>query len=223
MENLFSLEMLTSLAAIVFIDLVLAGDNALVIGMAARNLPPEFQKKAIFWGTFGAIFIRAVSTIVVVWLLQIPGLMVAGGLLLIWIAYNLIVNDKQHEVDAPPNLMGAIRTILIADGVMGIDNVMGIAGVANGHMGLVIVGILITIPIIIWGSTMFIKLIEKFPILIYAGGGILAWTAGGLLIGDPLVGKNLGLTLSKEMKWVFDGLLVGTVLLIAWNRKRSAV
>ena len=220
MEHFFTMETLWSLAAIVFIDLILAGDNALVIGMAARNLPQGQQKKAIFWGTFGAIFIRAVSTLVVVWLLRIPALMITGGVLLIWIAYKLIVEEKQHEVNAPSGLGAAIRTIVVADGVMGIDNVMGIAGVAHGNMLLVLIGIAITIPIIIWGSTVFIKLIERYPWLIYAGGGILAWTAGGMICGDSLLTGQIAVT--SGLKWTVQALLTVVLLAVAWRKKQAA-
>lgn len=220
MEDFFTLSTLWSLAAIVFIDLILAGDNALVIGMAARNLPAEHQKKAIFWGTFGAILIRAITTLVVVWLLKIPALMITGGALLLWIAYNLIVEGKKHDVDAPAGLWAAIRTIIIADGVMGIDNVMGVAGVAHGNMLLVVIGILITIPIIIWGSTLFIKLIERHPWLIYAGGGILAWTAGGMLTGDPLIKGSFDL--ATPVKWAINAVLTAGLLAVAWRKKHAA-
>lgn len=178
---------ISGLLTIIFIDLVLAGDNALVIGMAARNLPRHQQKKAIFWGTFGAIGIRAITTILIVFLLRIPALMLAGGLLLVRIAYNLMTEKKDHSnIAAPSSLRASIQTIVIADGVMGIDNVMGVAGVAHGDITLVVIGMLITVPIIVWGSTMFIKLIERFPIIIYIGGAILAWTASRMITGDPL-------------------------------------
>lgn len=178
-----------SLFSIVFIDLVLAGDNAIVIGMAARNLPENQRGKAIFWGTAGAICLRLITTVIVIWLLQIPALMLTGGLALIWIGYNLLTSKKERHISAPSRLGQAIRTIIIADGAMGIDNVMGVAGVAHGNFALVFIGVLITIPIIIWGSTAFIALVEKYPAVIYAGGAILAWTAGGMITGDPLL-KN---------------------------------
>lgn len=216
--DFFTVETLWSLLAIVFIDLVLAGDNALVIGMAARNLPAEHQKKAIFWGTFGAIAIRAVSTLLVVWLLKIQGLMITGGVLLLWIAYTLIVGKKNHDIAAPCNLAEAVRTIIIADGIMGIDNVMGVAGVAHGNMLLVVIGIVITIPIIIWGSTMFIQLIERYPWLIYAGGGILAWTAAGMLTGDPLVSSRFDI--SHSVKWGINLLVTVGILYVSWQKKR---
>lgn len=131
-------ELVWSLLTIIFIDLILAGDNAIVIGMAAHQLPSEQQKKAIFWGTAGAIGIRLISSLIVVWLLQIPALMMAGGVLLIWIAYKLLTDKKEHNTIAShTSLSATVRTIVIADGVMGIDNVMAVAGVANGDLVLV--------------------------------------------------------------------------------------
>ncbi|MCX7779743.1 MAG: TerC family protein [Negativicutes bacterium] len=206
----FTIEMLWSLLAIIFIDLVLAGDNAIVIGMAARNLPLYQQKKAIFWGTAGAIGIRLISTIIIVWLLQIPALMLAGGFLLLWIAFKLLTDKKEHEIDAKSTLSAAVRTIVIADGVMGIDNVMAVAGVASGDILLIVAGILITIPMIIWGSTAFIKIVDRYPVVIYLGGAVLAWTAGGMIAGDPLTGKYF--SLSERGEWVIKISLVAAIL-----------
>ena len=221
MENFFTLEVFWGLAAIIFIDLVLAGDNALVIGMAARNLPAEHQKKVIVWGTIGAIAIRALSTVLVVWLLKIPALMIIGGILLLWIAYKLIIDEKSHDIDAPTNFGAAVRTIIIADGIMGIDNVIAVAGVANGNMLLIGIGILITIPIIIWGSTAFIRLVERFPILIYLGGGILAWTAGSMITGDPLISSKY--TLSQEIEWIVNICAIIITLYAARMKKRNTL
>lgn len=218
MESMLTLDFLWALAAIVFIDLVLAGDNAIVIGMAARNLPAEQQKKVIFWGTVGAIGIRAITTVMVVWLLKIPALMIIGGLLLLWIAYKLIVEEKEHEVDAAASLFAAIRTIIIADGVMGIDNVIGVAGVAEGNMLLVAIGILITVPIIIWGSNAFIRLIEKYPLIIYLGGGLLAWTAGNMLTGDYFVTSRW--EIAPYTRWLINAVLVVLVVFIGWQKKK---
>ena len=203
-------EFLWGLLAIIFIDLVLAGDNAIVIGMAARRLPADKQKKAIFWGTAGAIVIRFLSTLVVVWLLKLPALMITGGLLLIWIAYKLLTDKKDKDISAHSDLLTAVRTIIIADGVMGIDNVMAVAGVAHGDMLLVTVGILITIPVIIWGSTAFIKLVDRFPVVIYLGGAVLAWTAGGMIAGDPLTMRYFDL--SSTSKWLISGTLTAAVV-----------
>ena len=134
--ELFSPEFFSALFAIVVIDLVLAGDNAIVIALAARNLPPELRNKAIGWGTVGAIVVRSAMTIVVVWLLKIPGLLLAGGALLLWIAYKLLVDsgqDEGHNVSPSTNFWGAMRTIVVADAVMGLDNVLAVAGAANGR------------------------------------------------------------------------------------------
>ena len=215
------MEVFWGLVAIIFIDLVLAGDNALVIGMAARNLPAEHQKKVIVWGTIGAIAIRAISTVLVVWLLKIPALMIIGGILLLWIAYKLIIDEKSHDIDAPTNFGAAVRTIIIADGIMGIDNVIAVAGVANGNMLLIGIGILITIPIIIWGSTAFIRLVERFPILIYLGGAILAWTAGSMITGDPLISSKY--PLSQEMKWLVNVLVTIITVYAARMKKRNTL
>ncbi|MFD2672351.1 TerC family protein [Marinicrinis sediminis] len=182
--DLFSVEFWTALATIVFIDLILAGDNAIVIGLAAKNLPKHQQKKAVFYGTFGAIFIRALATIFVVYLLKIPFLQLAGGLLLIWIAYKLLVQEEEHDIQAGSSLFAAIRTIIIADAAMGVDNVIAVAGAAHGSIVLVVLGLLISIPIVVWGSTLFITLTDKYPFIIYIGSGILAYTAAKMITHD---------------------------------------
>lgn len=130
--ELFSMEFLSALLSIIIIDLVLAGDNAIVIGLAARNLPKHQQKKAVIWGTVGAVVIRALATLFVVWLLKVPGLLLIGGILLVWIAYKLLVEEKGHDVEAVGSLWEAIRTIIIADALMGLDNVLAVAGAAHG-------------------------------------------------------------------------------------------
>lgn len=212
-------EFLWALISIVLIDLVLAGDNAIVIGMAARNLPAEQQRKAIVWGTAGAIAIRLLSTLVVVWLLKIPALMVAGGVLLLWIALKLLIEKKNHEVGASDNLFSAVKTIVIADGVMGIDNVIGVAGLAHGDMTLIIIGVLITIPIVIWGSTAFIRLIERYPVIVYLGGGILAWTAGGMIAGDIIFADYLaGIPYAS---YLLSSTAVIGVMFIAWKYRND--
>ena len=144
-------EWLSALLAIVLIDLVLAGDNAIVIALAARKLPSHLQRRAVVWGTVGAIAVRSVMTIGVVWLLEIPGLMLVGGLGLVWIAYKLLVPDGNGH-DANPGadtFWGAMKTIVIADALMGVDNVLGVAGAAHGSFGLVVIGLLISVPIVV--------------------------------------------------------------------------
>lgn len=184
--DLMSLEFWTALVAIVFFDLLLAGDNAIVIGMAARNLPKDNQKKAIIWGTVGAIGIRIFATFLVLWgMLEIPYLVAIGGILLVWISYKMLVQENEHaEIKAGATLWGAVRTIIIADAAMGLDNVMAIAGMAQGKHGsyvLVVLGLLISIPIVVWGSTLFIKIVEKFAWIVYIGSGILAFTAAKMI------------------------------------------
>lgn len=144
------MEFLTALLSIVIIDLVLAGDNAIVIGLAARNLPKHQQKKAVIWGTVGAVVIRALATLFVVWLLKVPGLLLIGGILLVWIAYKLLVEEKGHDVEAGGSLWEAIRTIIIADALMGLDNVLAVAGAAHDSFLLVILGLMISVPIMVW-------------------------------------------------------------------------
>lgn len=182
--EIFSLEFFSALAIIILIDLVLAGDNAIVIGMAARNLPKESQKKVILWGTAGAIIIRLVATLLVLQLLNMPWIHLVGGLLLIWIAYKLLVEDKNHEIDAKSSFFAAVRTIIIADAAMGVDNVIAVAGAAHGDFLLVVLGLLISVPIMVWGSTLLIKWMNRFPWIIYLGAGVLAWTAGKMLTGE---------------------------------------
>ena len=188
--ELFSPEFFSALFAIVIIDLVLAGDNAIVIALAARNLPPHLRSKAIAWGTIGAIVVRSAMTIVVVWLLKIPGLLLAGGALLLWIAYKLLIDnndDESHGISSATNFWGAMRTIVVADAVMGLDNVLAVAGAAHGSFLLVVLGLLISIPIVIWGSQLILKFVTKYPAIVYIGAGVLVWTGVKMMTTEPLV------------------------------------
>jgi len=192
--ELLSSQFLSALAAIVIIDLVLAGDNAIVIALAARNLPRHLQQRAIVWGTGGAIVVRSAMTFVVVWLLKIPGLMLVGGALLVWIAYGLLApQEGEGEAHGPTatTFCGAMRTIVIADAVMGLDNVLAVAGAAHGSYLLVVLGLLISIPIVIWGSTLILKWVERFPVIVYVGAGVLAWTAAKMIAHEPLLQEPL--------------------------------
>ncbi len=187
--ELFSTPWWSALMAIILIDLVLAGDNAIVIALAARNLSPDLQKKAIMWGTVGAIGVRALMTLVVVWLLKIPGLMLAGGVGLLWIAYKLLADqgEKSHDGPVASTFLGAMKTIVVADALMGVDNVLGVAGAAHGAMDLVIIGLLISVPIVVYGSTMVLKLVERFPVIIKFGAAVLAFTAAKMIVSEPLL------------------------------------
>jgi YjbE family integral membrane protein len=179
----------SALLAIILIDLVLAGDNAIVIALAARNLPPEHQNKAIMWGTVGAIVIRSAMTVGVVWLLKIPGLMLVGGLGLLWIAYKLITDtsEDEHEGSGATTFWGAMKTIVVADALMGVDNVLGVAGAANGDFTLVVIGLLISIPIVVLGSKLVLRLVEKWPVIIHLGAAVLAFTAAQMIINEKLL------------------------------------
>jgi YjbE family integral membrane protein len=193
--EIFSTEFLAALGAIIVIDLVLAGDNAIVIALAARNVPKHLQRRAILWGTVGAIGARVAMTLLVVWLLRIPGLLLIGGAMLIWIAYRLLSSNENHDhsksVPAASGLWSALRTIVVADAVMGIDNVLAVAGAAHGSFLLVMTGLLISIPIVIWGSSLTLRFIERFPAFVYVGGAVLAATAGKMMTDEPMVGNML--------------------------------
>lgn len=219
--ELFSPEFFTALAAIVVIDLVLAGDNAIVIALAARNLPPHLQRKAVLWGTAGAIAVRSAMTLVVVWLLKIPGLLLAGGLLLLWIAYRLLAPEgKQagHGGVVQTTFWGAMKTIVIADAVMGLDNVLAVAGAAHGSYVLVVLGLLISVPIVIWGSTLVLKWVERYPAIVYVGAGVLAWTAAKMISSEPFLGDVLGAhAFSLPLLYVAA---VGGVLLAGFSANR---
>jgi YjbE family integral membrane protein len=174
-------------AQVILIDLALGGDNSIVIGMAAKNLPPHLQKRAIIYGTIGAIILRFTLAFIVSWLFHIPFLKTVGGILLIGIGIKLIGARNEEEdvkVEAKDSLWAAVRTIILADALMSLDNVLGIVGVTGNHWGLLIFGMLISVPIIIFGSTIVVKVMNKFPILMYIGGAILGWAAGGMLATD---------------------------------------
>jgi len=193
-DTLVTPEFWSALAAIVVIDLVLAGDNAIVIALAARSLPRAHQRRAIIWGTLGAVAVRASLTVAVVWLLELPGLMLAGGALLAWIAYRLLTDSdgaRDPAVVPASGFWGAMRTIVVADAVMGMDNVLGVAGAAQGSILLVALGLGISIPIVVYGSTLILKCVERFPGLLYAGGAVLAWTAAQMIAAEAFVRELL--------------------------------
>ncbi len=187
--DIFTAQFFSSLLAIIVIDLMLAGDNAIVIALAARSLPPHLQKRAIAWGAVGAIGVRSLMTLIVVWLLQIPGLLFVGGAVLIWIAYKLLIpgDEAGGHADVPKatTFWGAMRTIVIADAVMGLDNVLAVAGAAHGSYVLVVLGLLISVPIVVWGSGILLKWVERYPVIVYFGAGVLAWTAVKMMVSEP--------------------------------------
>lgn len=218
--DILSIQGLLAMLQIIVIDILLAGDNAIVIGMAARNLPENLQKKAIFWGTAGAIILRLVMAFLFVEALNnIPALRLIGGILLLWIGYKLVADDSgEHNIEAKDNLRAAITTIVIADGIMGIDNVIGVVGAAGGNMMLVAIGMLITVPIIIYGSTLFVKVIERFPIILYVGGGILAWVGAAMSLEDGLI-HDMVAPYALAIKIAAVILVVGASLLVEQLKK----
>lgn len=222
-KDLAQMDFIISLLSIVMIDLFLAGDNAIVIGMAARNLPQHQQKKAIIGGTVGAIVIRAVSTIVVVWLLSLTGLKLVGGLLLIYIAIKLLVEKKEEEahINAGMNIWKAIGTIIVADMVMGLDNVLAVAGAANHNYMLVITGLLISIPIMVYGSTLVIRLMDRFPKIIYLGAAILAYTSGKMITGEHFIADAIG---STALRYAIELVIVAACLGAGYllNKRQNA-
>lgn len=222
--EILSMQFASALLAIIVIDLVLAGDNAIVIALAARNLPKHLQKKAILWGTVGAIVVRTSMTLIVVALLKIPGLLFAGGALLVWIAYKLLLPEEEESGDkvaGASNFWGALRTVVVADMVMGLDNVLAVAGAAHGSFLLVVLGLLISIPIVIWGSTLLLSFVEKYPSFVYVGAGVLAWTSVKMMTSEPLVKEFLAVhTWVLPVAYVA---IVGGVLLAGFIRNHRTL
>ncbi|HVO86949.1 MAG TPA: TerC family protein [Casimicrobiaceae bacterium] len=189
--ELFTPAWFSALAAIVLIDLVLAGDNAIVIGLAARNVPAQQQKRVIWWGTLGAIVVRALLTGAVVWLLKIPGFLLVGGLALIYIGWKLTrAGGSEHHIEARHSVRAAVQTIVIADAVMGVDNVLAVGGAAHGSWLLVIIGLAISIPVVVWGSTIVLRWVERFPAIVWLGAAVLGWTAAKMITSEPLLSDN---------------------------------
>ena len=181
------LETLWALLAIILIDLVLAGDNALIIGMAANQLPEHLRKKAIVWGTLGAVAIRFICVAALTYLLLIPGLRFIGGLMLIYIGWKLAFIDQEHNISARNTFWGAIATIVIADAVMGIDNALGIAAAANGNFILVVFGLLVSVPMILFGSHVVSELLKRWPNLVFVGSYVLFVVALQMMEREPFL------------------------------------
>jgi len=183
------IEMLWALMAIILIDVVLGGENAIVIAMASRRLPPNLRRKAMLWGTIGAVGVRFACVAALTYLLMIPGLRLIGGLALLYIAWQLVRDNKEseHEVNAATTFWGAMATIVWADAVMGLDNALAIAGAAGGNWWLIIFGLLVSVPIILFGSTVVAKLMERWPKTIWIGAGVLVAVAAQMIWAEPLL------------------------------------
>ena len=187
MELLQSPEFWIGLLKIIWINIILSGDNAVVIAMAARALPPAQQKKAVFWGSAAAVVLRILLTVVAARLLALPYLQIVGGLLLLWIGVQLLGDeddDGDGEVKHHGSLLAAVRTILIADLIMSLDNVIAVAAAAKGSMLLLILGLAISIPLVIFGSTLMIKMMERFPVIVVLGAGLIGWVGGETIASD---------------------------------------
>ena len=187
MDMLATTQFWLALAQIIGINIILSGDNAVVIALAARSLPPTQQKKAIVFGSMAAIVLRVILTVAAVELLTLPYLKIIGSLLLLWIGIQLLLPDGSDEdgVKSSGNLLAAIRTILIADLVMSLDNVLGVAAAAKGNLPLLVIGLAISIPLIIFGSTVILKLMDRFPVIVTLGAALLGYVAGEMLVTDP--------------------------------------
>ena len=184
--DLMSPEFLAAGLQIIVVNLLLSGDNAVVIALACRNLPSAQRKKAVFWGVFGAVAARIVLTLFAVSLLALPWLKIVGGALLVWIGIQLIAQeeDASHDIKASSKLSAAIRTVVMADVVMSLDNVVAVAAAAQGSIALLVFGLVLSIPIVVLGSGLVMTLIKKLPWLVVAGGGLLGWIAGEMMVGD---------------------------------------
>ncbi|PLR95195.1 TerC family protein [Bacillus sp. T33-2] len=212
MVEILGMDMAT-LIKVIGVDLVLSGDNAIVIALAARNVPIEHRKKAIFWGTFGAIILRLLFAAIIVSLLKIPLISAIGGLLLVQIAYRLLAGKEKEHKAGGTTVASAVRTIIIADAVMSLDNVLALAGVAHGFFPI-LVGILISIPIIVWGSQIILRAMERFPLIIFAGAGLLAYTAGEMIVEDEKVNEFLHSAAPNMVDAIHIGLPIVLVILV---------
>jgi YjbE family integral membrane protein len=210
---------------IIVINLLLSGDNAVVIALACRNLPLELRKKGILFGVGGAVVLRIVLTFFAVSLLALPYLKLVGALLLLWIGVKLIVPEEEHSavsIRTDTRLLGAVKTILIADLVMSLDNVLGVAAAAKGNVALLVFGLVISIPIIAWSSQLVLKLIDRFPFIIYAGGALLGYVAGEMLVGEAMF---VALVETRHyLHWLVPALCAALVLVVGrWLTMRKAV
>ena len=230
--ELFSAIWWSALLAIVLIDLVLAGDNAIVIALAARNLPPHLQNLAVVSGTVGAIAVRAMMAFGMAWLLHIPGLLLIGGVGLVWVAYQLLADDAD-ELESDPaasTFWAAMKTIIVADALMGVDNVLGVVGAAHGALELVIIGLLLSMPIVLFGSSLVLRLVQRFPLIIQLGGAVLAFTAAKMIVSEPVLkdvfgpfhGDVAAAPMQTAARWVVYVLVIGGVLISGWWKKRGA-
>lgn len=219
--EILSLNFLWALVAIILIDVVLGGENALVIAMAAKKLPEHLRRRAMLWGTFGAVAVRFVCVAALTYLLMIPGLRLVGGLMLIYIAWKLTASDNDHaDVKAATTFWGAMGTIVMADAVMGLDNALAIAGAAGGNWWLIIFGLLVSVPIILFGSTLVSKIMDRYPNSIYIGAFVLYMVAFKMIVHEPFIDNHLD-PLHDFLENFLP--LIGAVILTAKQYYRTAI
>ncbi|HBH37796.1 MAG TPA: hypothetical protein DDX06_05350 [Curvibacter sp.] len=222
MEEFLTAHFWIAVGQIILIDILLGGDNAVVIALACRSLPPEQRRKGILWGTAGAIILRVILIAFALALLSVPYLKIVGAVLLIWIGVKLLVpedEDEHSNIQASDKLWGAVKTVIVADLVMSVDNVIAIAGAAQGageqhQLALVIFGLLVSIPIIVWGSQLVLKLMDRFPLIITLGGMLLGWIAGTMAHSDPAVVNYL----PQEKVWNYGFGIAGALLVLALGK-----
>ncbi|RYL94518.1 TerC family protein [Sporolactobacillus sp. Y61] len=222
--DIFSVAFWSSFLAIIGIDLFLAGDNAVVIAMAARRLPDDQRKRAILYGTIGAVIIRILCTVTVVYLLMIPGLHFIGGILLVWIAYRLLKPEDHNQakaVKAADSIWGAVRTIILADALMSLDNMLAVAGASGNHPLLVVIGLLVSVPLLMGGSAIIMKLIDRYHWLIYLGAAILGVTAGRMLFSEPFVKEALG-SATQWVEWPVVAVITVVILVAGRATQKKA-
>ena len=214
------MEFLGLLFSIMMVNIILSGDNAVVIAMASRCLPAKEQKRAILWGSVGALVLRILFTFVVVLILQIPYLQFVGGIALVMIATKLMVEEKEDDqLQAASTLFQAVKTIIFADLIMSLDNTLAIAALANGNNVLLYLGLLLSVPLIVFGSQLIIKIMDKYPIIVFAGAALIAWTAGEMMMNDKNIGPHI---LAYIPGWVIPTLITLSVIGYGkWNRRNQ--
>lgn len=210
------MEFLASLLQVICIDVMLSSDNALVIAIACRSLPNKQRKLAAILGTVAAVLLRFIFTLLFLEIFGLPFVSIGGGLILLWIATHLLSNDKSKEHATSTSIWTAIRIIVIADAVMSLDNMMAIAAAARGSWPIIIFGLALSIPLIIFGSTIVAKLLERLPVLIWFGAGILGWVAGGLIASDPTTADFLRRELPMLHAWYLAAMGAGIALAGSW-------
>jgi YjbE family integral membrane protein len=220
MDLLLGTDFWVGLVTIIWINIILSGDNAVVIALAARSLPPQQQKQAVFFGSGAAVVLRIALTVIAAKLLALPYLQIVGGLLLLWIGVQLLAEEEGGEREAKEHgsMSAAVRTILIADLVMSLDNVIAVAAAAKGSMVLLVLGLAISIPLVIFGSTLMIKLMERFPVIVVLGAALIGWVGGETIVADAVLAPY-----TQANHWLhYAGAAVGAIAVVAIGKTRQA-